>query len=238
MRRPVVTHLGLGDAFIQAGAAVVLNERHGEIAWPCYEQYKPTLESFFVDYPGISIYTLPHKKDWDWGSPPDFVYDRAIKAAGMEGVPHIRAGVYAGVGIGWDFSQAFYEHLSIPYTARWDRSPIREATKKVEQVPVDAFPNQERKIFVHDDPSRGYTISRLVNRNAAFRPDFSDPSLSILRYGRLIETADEIHVIDSSFFWFVNALQPRAKLFFHCYARWPRGNDFRFPSKQDWTYLF
>jgi hypothetical protein len=240
-RRPLITHLGLGDGILQTGAAVVLAERSGEIAFPCYERYSVSTRSFFANNPLISIYTLPHEAGFAWGSPPEGVWEWRIKREGMEFEKALRSGVYAGIGIDQDFSQSFYKHLNVPYEARWDACPLGEAWKRVDQLtlPGDGWPGggKSRKIFLHDDPARGYVIHKLINRQEAFSPDFSDWNQSILRYVNLILEADEIHVIDSAFFHLVNTFAPRAKLFLHQYPRWPRPIGFRYLTRLNWRYV-
>ena len=234
--RPIMTHLGLGDGILQAGAFVVASERYGKIAVPCYEQYYESTRSFFAAHPLISIYTLQHKFGFDWGSPPEWHWKARIKEAGMDGVAPLRCGVYAG-GIDEDFSASFYRHLAIPYAARWERCPLPEAWKEVEQLTLSRWPGDGKKVFLHDDPIRGFVIRRGVNRTEAFHPSISDINQSILRYIDLIHEADEIHVIDSVFFHLVNSFRPRAKLFLHQYPRWPRRINFRYQSQLDWHYV-
>jgi len=213
---------------------VAIAERRGRISVPCYEQYEASVRSFFVNYPDISVYTLPHRIGWDWGSPPDRVYDEAIVSNGFSLENQIRLGVYAGQGIVWDFTKSFYEHAGLDYSARWDKSPIREAAKSLEQFEwAPGIP----KVFVHDDPVRGFRIYKSISPEHSNPRPIQNPS-SILHYAKIIEEADEIHVIDSAFFWLVNALKPRGKLYLHCYARWPRPRSFRYDSKQDWNYVF
>jgi hypothetical protein len=235
--RPLITHLGLGDGILQTGAAVVLAERYGKIAFPCYERYRESIRSFFVNHPNISLYTLPHEEAYEWGSPPDWVWTQQIKKFEMEGAPQLRAGNYAGLGIDQDFSQSFYQHLNVPYEARWDRCPLTEAWKRVDQLSSDRWPARGRKIFLHDDPARDYVIRKLVDRTQTFQPNFADWNQSILRYVGLILEADEIHVIDSAFFHLVNTFNPPGQLFLHQYPRWPRPIGFRYPTRLKWRYV-
>jgi hypothetical protein len=235
-RYPLVTHLGAGDGILQSGLAVGLLDQYEEIAFPCYPQYEATFKSIFINHPRISVYTVPFLVGEDWGSPRDQTYDAAIAAAGMGFRPHIRAGVYAGRGIGWDFSKSFYDHVNLPYEYRWRRCPIKEAAKAVPQDGWEGF--VDRKIFIHDDPSRGFNATKVTQNGIQFRPPQSAVSESMLQYATLINTADEIHCIDSSFFHLVDSLDPIGKLNLHCYARWPRGRDFRYENRFMWHYLW
>jgi hypothetical protein len=235
-RLPLVTHIGLGDCIVQTGMARTLAARHGAIGFPCYERYLVSVKSFFVNDPEIEVYTLPHEEGWDWGSPPGWVYDRRIESYGMAESPRLYAGNYSGRGTDWDFTSSFYLHMDVPYGDRFDKCPIFEAAKSVEQLPVE-FPYSLKRLFLHDDPERNFIINRYVLRREAYRPQFST-KISILAYYDLIMAAEEIHVIDSAFFHFINSLPfVPGKLFLHMYPRWPRMQNFRYPSRLNWHYL-
>jgi hypothetical protein len=119
--KPLITHLGLGDNIVHTGLACALAELYGGLAFPCYQQYETSVKSFFTDHPQIKVYTLPHRADWSWGSPPDEVYDEQITKNKMNPKDAIRAGVYAGCGLDTDFTQSFYHNAGVPYDCRWSK---------------------------------------------------------------------------------------------------------------------
>jgi hypothetical protein len=232
--KPVVTHIGLGDIILQLGLFVGLSEREGGIGIPCYPQYYESVKSFFVNHPLIKVYTVPHINGADWGSPREQTYQTAIRVAGMgNNVPQIRLGIYKGIGIGTDFSKSFYEHGNVPYSARWDKCPIQNAIKNVPQL---SYWYPRRKIFVHEDNARGFILTKLVDRGSCYAPSASDVNKSILQYVSLILEADEIHVIDSCFFHFINCFNNiTAKLYLHRYPRWPRSREFMYETRLPWN---
>src|SRR6266446_6075010 len=237
-RYPLVTHLGAGDGILQTGLAVGLLERYEEIAFPCYPQYEATFKSIFVNHPRVSVYTVPRIQGEDWGSPRDSTYNDAIASVGMAGRPQIRAGVYAGRGIGWDFSKSFYEHVDLPYEYRWSKCPIKDAVKNPELLlRYTSMWHGGNKVFIHDDSSRGFNIFKNVDRKYAYSPSRDDVSFSILEYATLIEMADEVHCIDSAFFHLVDSLEPAGRLYLHRYARWPRPREFRYENRFNWIYI-
>src|SRR6266446_6058576 len=237
-RYPLVTHLGAGDGILQTGLAVGLLERYEEIAFPCYPQYEATFRSIFVNHPRVSVYTVPRIQGEDWGSPRDSTYNDAIASVGMAGRPQIRAGVYAGRGIGWDFSKSFYEHVDLPYEYRWSKCPIQNAAKVYDLWDVVNWEGKRRNIFLHDDSSRGFNIFKIIDRSEnVFSPSRDWINGSMLRYAKLINTADEIHCIDSAFFHLVDSLDPIGRLYLHRYARWPRPREFRYENRFNWIYI-
>jgi GNAT superfamily N-acetyltransferase len=231
------THLGLGDNIVQAALAVKMSiDLQSEIAFPCYEHYAPSVTSFFIHHPQIMVYTIPFIKGHSHGACSDALYDEAEKKACIRGSPQIRLGVYAGKGIPNMWWKCFYDEAGYPYSVRWDYCPIKKAAESVPQL-APMFPDPSRKIFIHDDPSRNLIIHRVVDRQRAFvvPPRFEH---SILEYKDYLMVADEIHVLESCFYWIVNALElEREGLYVHAYLRWQYG-DYRYESKQNWRYMF
>jgi len=229
-----VTHLGVGDAIIQAGLAIALLERYERLAFPTYPQYAETLRSIFAFHPQISIYPVPRILGEDYGSPRDYTYTTALKAAGLDLAPPIRLGVYSGRGIGWDFSKSFYEHAGVDYAMRWRACPIKDAWKAVQQFHT---PTPMRRIFVHDDRARGFLINRRrIGQGFILAPTQGVDS-SILKYANYLIEADEIHCIDSAFFWLADSLPTKGHLFLHKYARWQRPYNFQYETYRYWHYL-
>jgi hypothetical protein len=236
MHAVIITHLGLGDGIIQSGLAVALLERYEHVAFPAYAEYVPSLESIFVDYPQISVYPVQRHKFEDYGSPREWTYTKAIEAAGASSFEKLKLGVYSGRGIGWDFSKSFYEHAQVDYSMRWRASPIAKAWEKVPQSQAHST-NGAPKIFLHDDASRGFKIQHHILRGKLVMRPEPDHDQSILRYAKYLIEADQIHCIDSAFFWLADSLPTQGHLFLHRYPRWQRPRDFRYETYRHWNYI-
>jgi hypothetical protein len=231
----IVTHLGLGDGIIQSGLAIALLERYSALAFPSYPRYAASLRSIFVNEPRISVYTVPQIPGEDYGGPRDATYEAAIRVAGLDVTRQIRLGNYSGRGTGWDFSKSFYAQANVDYRNRWDKCPIRDAWPKVSQVQIKD--GGAKRIFLHDDRARGFTINRArVGPGFVYAPP-PDIDSSILKYASYIIAADEVHVIDSAFFWLADSLPLRGRPYLHKYPRWPRPHGFRYDMHHNWNYL-
>ncbi len=234
--RALITHVGLGDAIVQAGLAVVLAKRYGKLAFPCYSLYLASVRSFFVNEPDIHVYPVEHQRAFDWGSPPAWAYVKAMADAGIETTPeeHIPLGVFRGA-LSTDFTKDFYAGANVPYDHRWQSCPIPEASKHVPQL-AWTTPYADN-VFLHDDPARGFRITRL-NHGLTYRPESSESDTSILQYATLLQTAKTVAVIDSAFLWLADCFTLYGKSELHCYSRWPRPRNFRYETLNEWEYLF
>jgi hypothetical protein len=222
---PVRTHTGAGDMIVQAGLMVELSKRYGKIAVPCYEKYKSLGMSLYNGFNDISIYLIPNIHPGHLCSPPDSTFDEACLHKFLDKDQGIGIGDYAGDGIWEDFAKGFYLQSGVEYRYRWDSFPD-VSIPSWEQVP---WPDS-RRIFVHDDPSRGHIITRAKG----VRPIQVH---NILQYCQMLCTAEEIHVIDSAFFCLANHLLVKGKLFYHHYARPDRPADFRYDLRHEWNYV-
>jgi hypothetical protein len=236
-RYTLVTHLGLGDGIVQSGLAVALLARCEELAFPCYPQYAPTFRSIFANHPRVTVFPVEQIHGEGWGSPSDATFSAAMRSAGVDRWRQIRLGIYAGRGIAQDFTKTFYEQAQVDYSMKWRLCPIVDAFPLVAQFTPPHLSNGAKRIFLHDDQSRGFYIHRqYVAHGFAFSPQ-KDYSRSVLSYAQYIIECDEVHCIDSGFFWLADALPCTGRLFLHKYARWPRSPTFRYETFRFWNYV-
>ena len=220
------SHLGLGDQILLSGAVVQLVSRHGAIRIFCYPHYFKSVCSFFTTTPGVRVVSLPQISGW-YGIPPEKSFHDSDR---LEQI--VRCGVYAGpFGERKDisFPELFYRQLQVPYVERWKSCPLEKAALQVPQLAT------AHKIFVHDDPLRGYHIKRQIDSKPLYRPP---PGHSILAFTNILRSAQEIHCIDSSFYHLVESLSGiTAALYYHRYSRRyvPGWHDYR--RRYNWNVL-
>lgn len=113
----------------------------------------------------------------------------------------------------WD--EAFYIQHAVPFAKRW------------ESFFVERDSNREAQLFNRLASSRKYALIHNVGSDNIDRIDYSkvDSSLHqivvepitdvVFDYLTLIQYADEIHCVDSSFFHLVESTKTKAKLFYH-----------------------
>jgi len=127
----------------------------------------------------------------------------------------------------------FYELIGMPYSERFDSCYWERDMEEEERVYKKLTPEGEDYIFVHDDPSRtelvgGYAITN-EEVGTKFKIVRNDISESIFHFGKLLENAKEIHVMESSFRGMMEFLKPgfvknKVKLFMHTFRGGPYYN--------------
>lgn len=232
--RTLIAHLGLGDAILLSGAAVVLAKRYDGLRFPSYEHNLISVRAIFVNHPEIEVFPVAYPPGSIRGVPPLECFD--VKG------DVIKCGYYHTWRNRSDisFPELFYQQLDVPYVDRWDSCPVKAAAFHYRHTQLsDKFTGGGEPLsFVHDDPSRGYKITKLLDQwidayDHEYSYEHSDPN--ILNYSYIIESAEQIHCIDSSFYHLIDSLEPTGKLFLHRYAKYYIPGWCDYPTRQQWT---
>ena len=210
-------HLGLGDHFICHGIVREYAKKYDQMAIFAKPQNIISVRYMFRDLPHVRVIEgddvfargfifFNAYKIWKWH------YNTVIKI-GFENLKRDPA---------LPFEKEFYQIAQVPFEKKWDsfyiqRDPIQE-NKLMEKTGITG-----PYAFIHDDKARNYGIddSRIISPIIYFRPK-KELTPNIIDYCGMIEHADEIHVIDSSFMFLIDCLpyvNQKQKLFIHRYAR-------------------
>jgi hypothetical protein len=204
---------GLGDTIIFAGAAVYLAEKHGGLRFVCLREHFESVSSFFL---GTQIEVIIHENI----DIQKEILEDIIVTGGMIPVTAERS-----------WAEEFYRQMDLPYEIRWDYCPIAKAVKFVPQYdwPKDVS-------FAHDDPNRGMQIQKF-HKYPVKLGRVQNEGGSILQYARAIETAPQVHVIDSCFYHLIECLDPSGELYYHKYAKMfiPGWNNV--PTRKPWLVI-
>jgi hypothetical protein len=211
--------VGTGDLIACSGLIVILSRGHARFAVRCWDDDACNVASFFADHPNIKVETsiesvMTSDVDHQFNGP-GFAFRNVLPAVDV------------------DFFENVYRSYGVPYAERWNSCPIPEAVKMVPQVPV---PNC-RYMFVHDDSTRRMVIDPrylFASGLKRYRPVY-EAGRSILAFRDVIENAEQIHVIDSSFFHLCEQFNPRGALYFHRYPKQYRKVTGEYRTRHNWT---
>ena len=220
-------HLGLGDHIICNGLVRSLVSTKGNVTLFVKNNNLPRVQRMYDDEPRIHLVSVP---------------------TGVDEYSFVDAHVYSNGGkllrVGFDqlqkspsmnFDQVFYIYAGVPYSHRWDRFFIRRDPNEEERVLRKLNPTGEPYVFVHDDPSRGFSFTPL-NPNG-FRVIRNDVSEDIFSMIGVLENASEIHCMESSFRCLIEHLpNVNCPLFLHTNVRtdW-HGETIVSGNRKNWT---
>ena len=208
-------HLGLGDHIdCNAIARIYLNEyRYDKVHVFAKQRYSDMINFMFRDEPRINVITIP-------GEDEGAEITEVLKTQGAKRLVKIGHDSYPWgqeQNLNMGCAEIFYKLVGIEFNRRFDdfyfdREPLEE-----ERLCKKLNPDNERYIFVHDDPARGFEIpeekiKELAGDCKIIRNDMTE---NIFHFCKLFENAHQIHCMESSFRSLVETLDIKGELFFH-----------------------
>lgn len=148
-----------------------------------------------------------------------------------------------------DFAEAFYKQANVPYEVRWRYFFVardEEREERMYRAGIAAM-KTAHYAFIHDDPTRRMLVRRdhdlISSELIRYHPNSSDtnpmcgqPDI-IFDYCKLIENAEELHMMDSSFAIMADCVcnLGTKKRVLHAYAK--GGEEYRKLYKTKWIFV-
>jgi len=199
-------HLGLGDHLVCN--ALVRHHAAGRrrVGLFCKRPYLASVAFMYRDLPQIEL--LPINDDRDAVAMLEATPDAARLRVGFEKLDSR------------DFIESFYRQAGLDWRRRYTDFHVERDAAREEACYRRLVGNRTRYLFLHDDPSRGFTIDfrRIHASLPVVRPEGAS---TIFDYAAVIERATEIHCIDSAFANLVESLPKLSaeRIALHGYAK-------------------
>ena len=186
-------HLGLGDHFHCNGVVrFIINHQHKNKKFKLFakSKYYEMVKFMYRDIEDLKIIEISNNEEQEKDEIESYIKDGDILEK-----------------IGFDYflknknqnktiDMLFYEQFNIEYSRRFELTYWKRDHEKENRL-YDLLVNNPNYIFVHDDPSRGFTIpEKLLSKN--YQIIKNSYEYSIFDYCKIIENAKEIHVMESS----------------------------------------
>ena len=238
----ILCHQGLGDHLLCIGIYREYAKRYESVLIPAIRDYSDTLKVALSDIENVSV--VP------FGYP---ILDSRLPLA-MEsqaeilehlGFDILRLGSFDEsffLDLEKRLDENYYDQASLDLRHRWDSFYVtRDKSREIELKNL-LVGDGLKYIFVHDDKSRNFNIREeyFPSGCKVVRPDKGlSKHYSFFDYLTLIEQAEEIHCIESSFAALIEGLQIPGIKFAHRYARPEALNDYRheFTYKTRWNVI-
>ena len=130
-----------------------------------------------------------------------------------------------------NFDQAFYQQAGIPFQKKFDDFYVERDMNREEELLKRLNPTGEPYVFVHQDKLRDYVMNLDHIKNKELKvieptPKYLDKGTYhddidlIFDYMKLIENAEEVHVMESSFKCLIDGfIKDKPNVFYHRYMR-------------------
>jgi hypothetical protein len=120
---------------------------------------------------------------------------------------------------GKQFDEWFYMQCGLPFDFRWSKFKAPRYRDVEDKLKAILNP-RDKYIFVHDDPSRGFEITRdKIQSDLPIIKPVPGLTDNILGYYELISNAEEVHCIPSSFFTWIDSFIKDKPCYLHQYLR-------------------
>lgn len=130
----------------------------------------------------------------------------------------------------WEF---FYEQVGVPCEIRAEYFYIERDPKEEARLINKLNPTGAHFAFIHDDPARGYEIDREHILDKELLVVENDITENIFTFIGLLETAEELHCMESSMKSLMDLYSGTEKMYFHNFRNHPLGTK----SNKNWKVI-
>ena len=221
-------HLGLGDHFDMNGMVRYILEKFSDKVYVFSKSnYYEMIEFMYRDEPNIVVVWIDK----------DLNEDQQVSAflEKNKQVFHVRIG-FENYPTGKDVDENkncweyFYEQVGIDPSVRTEYFDVARDDKAEEALFAELNPYGVPFVFVHDDSERGYKIG-YEHFPLGMHVIKNDSSINIFSFLTILEEANEIHCMESSFKTLIDLYAESADLYFHDFRGHPLGSK----TNRDWN---
>jgi hypothetical protein len=208
--------MSLGDNFVLSGIAHHFGDRSNELHIPVNPEHYETMSTLYQDHPHIKVISTASYNHDDVRYVDDNKLGRIMRPEYLSW--HIRR--YRIVPM-WDLQ--LYAHFELSYSLRYSNFRLPKHIEGAEEL-YQELSQGEPYILVHrytNNHPEGIPFDLYSFRQYSNLPPIRTIEIqegttdNMMKYVKLIQNAQEIHVVPSSFHCLVDGIDTKAKLFFH-----------------------
>jgi hypothetical protein len=205
MREIVIYHhLGLGDCIESNGIVRHYSNLYDKVFVFSKKRFEEIMKYMYSDIPNVEIVTINsdiyHTEKQEVS---DFMRNHTNLLLIGHDFYFNRLQHYSDLQ--YSCSEAFYDIAGLDYRLKYENFYFPRDNKEEDRVFKKLNPNNEKYIFVHDDPSRGFEIK--INSN--YKIIKNDVSENIFYMLKILENAEEIHCMSSSILCLIDCLSEK-----------------------------
>jgi len=204
-------HLGLGDHIICNGMVRHFCKKYDNVVLFCYTHYYDNVSYMYRDLSNLEIFNFDVEEDAIRFVENNSTVKNNLIKPGFENLDGCLGKM--------TFDEAFYHLAGLDFQIRFDEFYFERDLEKEDEVCRALNPNGENYIFVLDDPKRGYNIDmdKVTDEHKIIRNDYQ---FKMFDYIKLLENAEEIHMMQTGFLDMVNSYKmEKPKIYRHNYVR-------------------
>lgn len=195
-------HLGLGDHIICNGLVREIYKIYSKVYLFCKPHNVNNVKFMYRDLENLEVLEGDDRESIQ------YIMNNNLREK------YLRIG-HENIVRGVNFDESFYKQLNINFQKRWDSFYILRDKNSESKLYDYLNPSDENYVLIHNKGSDNVDRIDYNNINENLKKIFVEKSTTMFDYIKLIERANEIHCIDSSFIHLVDSLNIKNKKFFH-----------------------
>ena len=211
----IYSHLGLGDQIVCNGLIRHFSNLFGEVTIFVKNHNYETLKNMYRDNLNIFIMKIGTHQDAD-SNVQKFIREKNLD------LEVIRIGFldilsnYGELG----FDSKFYIQHGLNSSAKWDMFKYERNSEEEKKIFNHYEVKEGEYIFIHDDERYRIDLNRISNpRNLKIVKPIDGLTNNLFNYSLLIEKADSVHTIESSFQFMIDCMCLNLENYVHRYLR-------------------
>ena len=220
-------HLGLGDHFDCNGMVRYIQKEWGynSVSVFCKDNYYEIVDYMYRDNDNIKVIKVDRFKEYE-----DVKKCLSEQVEDNDGLLVVGHQYYDHQAEGKNCWEIFYDQVSISYEVRKSYFYVKEDPEEERKLLKKLNPENLPFAFVHDDKDRGFILDKSHIQNKDLHIIENDTSENIFHFISILEEAEEVHCMESSFKTLVDIYCDQEKLFFHDFRGHPLGSN----SNKNW----
>lgn len=206
MKLGIYTHQGLGDQIECCGMIRAIKKvysSYDEICIATKQRYADCVNFMYRDDPSVKIYEMPSSCNDNGYNEKIWVRNNMLSSMDFRIVPgHENYNPSQFKAKGMCACKAFYAIAGIDYSHKFTDFYFQRDVENEDRVYKKLVPAEEKYVFVHDDPSRGYKL----NIDTKYKIVRNDKTENIFHMIKVLEHAEEIHCMSSSFLGLIDCV--------------------------------
>ena len=216
-------HLGLGDHFDMNGMVRNYLKEFNKIYVFSKSSYYSMIEYMYRDNDNIIVIEIPNERMNEEVQIAENFYNISSNITnflriGFEHYPFLQENQLDKNC--WEF---FYEQVNVPYNIRTDMFHVERDMEEENRVLKKLNPSGDKFIFVHDDKERGFSVNKEHILDKGLTVIENDMDDNIFHFLKIIENAEEIHCMESSFKSLIDIYAKTENIFYHDFRNQPLG---------------
>ena len=200
-------HLGMGDHIISNGLVRCLKEQYKKVCVFCAPEHFESVNFMYRDDENIIVLPVGGVSE----------INKYISKNNLE-EKTIRVVAKPDRLVSWD--ESFYTQLGIPSETRWEKFKILRDFEREKTLYDKLNPNDEKFVLIHSAGSDGIDRLDYSKINDTYNKILVQKyTENIFDFLLLIEKAQEIHCVESSFHLLVDSVNLNDNIYFHTLQR-------------------